>query len=218
MDKFTKISGTAAPLLLANINTDAISPMAAGRSAATDLGAMLFANWRYDADGREKPDFVLNQLPFRHSSILVGGTNFGCGSSRERAVWSLMRFGLRCIIAPSFGEIFHENALQNGLLPDVLPAEEITFPYLGTMSFYMPRERRQEGLRRWGFECACAACGGGEEGERHERRRAMLLRNQLLLQGFRKGRGEDVGRALGWALELVVGLEEEGAGKEVARA
>lgn len=124
MDKFTKISGTAAPLLLANINTDAISPMAAGRSAATDLGAMLFANWRYDADGREKPDFVLNQLPFRHSSILVGGTNFGCGSSRERAVWSLMRFGLRCIIAPSFGEIFHENALQNGLLPVVLPAEE----------------------------------------------------------------------------------------------
>ena len=101
---------------------------------------------------------------------------------------------------------------------DVLPAEEITFPYLGTMSFYMPRERRQEGLRRWGFECACAACGGGEEGERHERRRAMLLRNQLLLQGFRKGRGEDVGRALGWALELVVGLEEERAGKEVARA
>ena len=101
---------------------------------------------------------------------------------------------------------------------DVLPAEEITFPYLGTMSFYMPRERRQEGLRRWGFECACAACGGGEEGERHERRRAMLLRNQLLLQGFRKRRGEDVGRALGWALELVVGLEEEGAGKEVARA
>jgi SET domain len=101
---------------------------------------------------------------------------------------------------------------------DVLPAEEITFPYLGTMSFYMPRERWQEGLRRWGFECACAACGGGEEGERHERRRAMLLRNQLLLQRFRKGRGEDVGRALGWALELVVGLEEEGAGKEVARA
>jgi len=101
---------------------------------------------------------------------------------------------------------------------DVLPAEEITFPYLGATSFYMPRERRQEGLRRWGFECACAACGGGEEGERHERWRAMLLRNQLLLQGFRKGRGEDVGRALGWALELVVGLEEEGAGKEVARA
>ena len=101
---------------------------------------------------------------------------------------------------------------------DVLPGEEITFPYLGATSFYMPRERRQEGLRRWGFECVCAACGGGEEGERHERRRAMLLRNQLLLQGFRKGRGEDVGRALGWALELVVGLEEERAGKEVARA
>ena len=101
---------------------------------------------------------------------------------------------------------------------DVLPVEEITFSYLGATSFYMSREGRQEGLRRWGFECACAACGGGEEGERHERRRAMLLRNQLLLQGFRKGRGEDVGRALGLALELVVGLEEEGAGKEVARA
>jgi len=124
MEKFTTVSGTAAPLLLSNINTDAISPMAAGRSAATDLGAMLFANWRYDAEGREQPDFVLNRPPFRHSVILVAGTNFGCGSSRERAVWSLMRFGLRCIIAPSFGEIFHENALQNGLLPVALPAAE----------------------------------------------------------------------------------------------
>lgn len=124
MQAFTVIRGIAAPMPLSDINTDAMSPMAAGRSTATDLGAMLFANWRYDAAGREIADFVLNREPFRKSIILVAGTNFGCGSSRERAVWALMRFGLRCVIAPSFGEIFHENALQNGLLPVVLPAAE----------------------------------------------------------------------------------------------
>jgi 3-isopropylmalate/(R)-2-methylmalate dehydratase small subunit len=124
MEKFTVLRGIAAPMLLANINTDAISPVAAGLSAKTDLGAMLFANWRYDLAGQEKPDFILNRPPFRDSKILVAGANFGCGSSRERAVWALMRFGITCVIAPSFGEIFHDNAFQNGLLPVVLPAAD----------------------------------------------------------------------------------------------
>jgi 3-isopropylmalate/(R)-2-methylmalate dehydratase small subunit len=124
MEKFTILSGVAAPMPLANVNTDAITPASAGQSITTDLGAMLFANWRYDATGTEKPDFVLNQPRFRASKILVGGANFGCGSSRERAVWSLMRFGIRCVIAPSFGEIFHENCFQNGLLPVRLAAAD----------------------------------------------------------------------------------------------
>ncbi len=124
MEKFTILRGIAAPMMLANINTDAISPVAAGLSAKTDLGAMLFANWRYDLAGKEKPDFILNRPPFRDSRILVTGANFGCGSSRERAVWALMRFGIGCVIAPSFGEIFHDNAFQNGLLPVVLAAAE----------------------------------------------------------------------------------------------
>jgi 3-isopropylmalate/(R)-2-methylmalate dehydratase small subunit len=124
MEKFTVLRGIAAPMPLANINTDAISPSSAGQSVSVDLGAMLFANWRYVAGGAENPGFVLNQARFRQSKILVGGTNFGCGSSRERAVWALISFGIRCVVAPSFGEIFQENCFQNGLLPVTLPAAE----------------------------------------------------------------------------------------------
>ena len=124
MQAFTTVTGIAAPLLLPNINTDAMSPMIAGRSLAADLGKLLFANWRYAPDGTELPDFILNKPPFRDSKILIAGPNFGCGSSRERAVWALMRFGIRCVIAPSFADIFYDNAFQNGLLPLVLSAAE----------------------------------------------------------------------------------------------
>jgi 3-isopropylmalate/(R)-2-methylmalate dehydratase small subunit len=124
MQAFSTVTGVAAPMMLANINTDAITPMIAGRSVSADIGALLFANWRYDADGRELPDFILNKPPFRDSKFLIAGPNFGCGSSRERAVWALMRFGIRCVIAPSFADIFYDNAFQNGLLPLVLPAAE----------------------------------------------------------------------------------------------
>lgn len=117
MDKFTTLEGIAAPLIVPNVTTDALSPSAANRSAATDLGAMLFADWRYELDGSEKPDFVLNREPFRHAKILVGGANFGCGSSRERAVWALAKFGIRCVIAPGFADIFRSNCFQNGVLP-----------------------------------------------------------------------------------------------------
>jgi len=124
MQPFTIVRGVAAPMPIHNIDTDAITPSAAGRSAASDLGAMLFNNSRYQPDGSENPDFVLNQLKYRHSQILVAGRNFGCGSSRERAVWALQKFGIRCVIAPSFADIFYSNSLQNGLLPVILPLPE----------------------------------------------------------------------------------------------
>ena len=121
MQPFTILSGVAAPMPRENIDTDAITPSAAGKSAAADLGAMLFNNSRYHLDGTENPDFILNQPKYRHSQILVAGRNFGCGSSRERAVWALQKFGIRCVIAPSFADIFYDNAFQNGLLPVILP-------------------------------------------------------------------------------------------------
>jgi 3-isopropylmalate/(R)-2-methylmalate dehydratase small subunit len=123
MQPFTTVSGIVAPLMLPNIPTDAMSPMIAGRSVSADLGALLFANWRYRADGSEIPEFILNKPQFRQSKILLAGPNFGCGSSRERAVWALMRFGIRVVIAPSFADIFYDNAFQNGLLPIMLAAE-----------------------------------------------------------------------------------------------
>ena len=120
MEPFTTLTGIAAPMLMTDINTDAITPMAAGRSTSADLGKMLFNNWRYTLDGAEIPEFILNRKPYREAQIIVAGPNFGCGSSRERAVWSLMKFGIRCVIAPSFADIFRENSYQNGLLPVVL--------------------------------------------------------------------------------------------------
>lgn len=120
MEKFTRLQGVAAPLMRANIDTGAIIAPIYMLSRSIDLGQKLFANWRYEPDGAEKPDFVLNQPRYRKSAILIAGPNFGCGSSREGAVWALMRFGIRCVIAPSFGEIFFSNACQNGLLPVTL--------------------------------------------------------------------------------------------------
>ena len=124
MEPFTVVKGIAAPMMMPNINTDAITPMAAGRSTSVDLGKLMFANWRYMLDGAEIPEFILNRPPFRHSKILVAGANFGCGSSRERAVWALMRFGIRCVVAPSFADIFRDNSYQNGLLPVVIGADD----------------------------------------------------------------------------------------------
>ncbi len=124
MQAFTVLRGACAPMLQENIDTDAITPSAAGKSTSTDLGKMLFNNARYHLDGSEIPDFVLNQPRYRQSKILVAGRNFGCGSSRERAVWALLSFGIRCVIAPSFADIFNDNAFQNGLLPVVLPEED----------------------------------------------------------------------------------------------
>jgi 3-isopropylmalate/(R)-2-methylmalate dehydratase small subunit len=126
-EPFLAFRGAAAPLLRANIDTDTISPgsrpansttkSSFGERGSTTLAADLFANWRYDAEGNEDPNFVLNRAEFRNAKILLAGRNFGCGSSRESAVWMLKEWGLRCIVAPSFGEIFYGSCFKNGILP-----------------------------------------------------------------------------------------------------
>ncbi len=124
MRKFTVLRGVAAPLLRANIDTDAIIPSREMKLVSKKgLGVGLFAGWRYTvAGGREpNPDFVLNRPEYADATILLSGRNFGCGSSREHAVWALSEYGIRAVIAPSFGVIFHGNCERNGILPVVLP-------------------------------------------------------------------------------------------------
>jgi 3-isopropylmalate dehydratase small subunit len=126
MDPFTVHTGTAAPLLRANIDTDLIIPKQFLKTLVrSGLGKHLFHEVRYDAAGLEVPEFVLNREPYRSASILLAGVNFGCGSSREHAPWALKDFGIRAILAPSFADIFYNNCFANGLLPAVLPAEQI---------------------------------------------------------------------------------------------
>lgn len=118
MDAFIVVSGTAASLPLANIDTDVIIPIARlTQLRAAELGRYAFEALRYLSDGSENPEFPLNKVPYRGSAILVAGANFGCGSSREAAVWALKSYGLRCVIAASFGDIFYDNCFKNGILP-----------------------------------------------------------------------------------------------------
>jgi len=126
MEKFTVLTGIAAPLPLINVDTDKIIPARHLKSVArAGFGKFLFEPLRFRPDGSENPDFVLNKPAYRHAQILVAGANFGCGSSREHAPWALHDFGIRCVIAPSFADIFHNNCFQNGLLPIKLPEETI---------------------------------------------------------------------------------------------
>jgi len=117
VDAFTVVRGPAAPLLLPDVNTDVISPAHSGKGS---MALSAFAPMRYLPDGNDDPSFVLNQEPFRGAPILLAAQNFGCGSSRESAVWSLRAIGIRCVIATSFGDIFFGNCFQNGVLPIVL--------------------------------------------------------------------------------------------------
>ena len=126
MDKFTKLTGIAAPMPLINVDTDMIIPKQFLKTIKrSGLGVNLFDEMRYDGDGNEIPDFVLNKPAYRNAEILVAGDNFGCGSSREHAPWALLDFGIRCVIAPSFADIFFNNCFKNGILPIVLPQEEV---------------------------------------------------------------------------------------------
>jgi 3-isopropylmalate/(R)-2-methylmalate dehydratase small subunit len=124
MEAFTTLTAIAAPMPLANVDTDKIIPSRFLKTIKrTGLGVHLFDTLRYDATGAERPDFVLNTEPYRKAELLIAHENFGCGSSREHAPWALLDFGIRCVIAPSFADIFHTNCFKNGILPIRLPRE-----------------------------------------------------------------------------------------------
>jgi 3-isopropylmalate/(R)-2-methylmalate dehydratase small subunit len=126
MEKFTTLTGVAAPLPMINVDTDMIIPKQFLKTIKrTGLGKHLFEEMRFTPEGEERPDFVLNQPAYRKASILVTGDNFGCGSSREHAPWALLDFGIRCVIAPSFADIFFNNCFKNGILPIRLPQQQV---------------------------------------------------------------------------------------------
>ncbi|MDJ0993522.1 MAG: 3-isopropylmalate dehydratase small subunit [Dinoroseobacter sp.] len=126
MDKFETLTGVAAPMPLVNIDTDMIIPKQFLKTIKrSGLGVNLFDEMRYDDDGNEIPDFVLNQPAYRSAEILVAGDNFGCGSSREHAPWALKDFGIKSVISTSFADIFYNNCFKNGILPIVLPQEQV---------------------------------------------------------------------------------------------
>ena len=126
MNKFDKLSGIAAPMPMVNIDTDMIIPKQFLKTIKrSGLGVNLFDEMRYDRDGNEVPDFVLNKPQYRDAQILVAGDNFGCGSSREHAPWAIADFGITCVIAPSFADIFYNNCFKNGILPIALPQEVV---------------------------------------------------------------------------------------------
>lgn len=126
MEKFVTLSGIAAPLRMINVDTDIIIPKQFLRTIKrTGLGKHAFNDIRYHEDGSEKTDFVLNKEPYRNASILIAGENFGCGSSREHAPWAILDFGIRCVIAESFADIFFNNSFKNGILPIRLPREQV---------------------------------------------------------------------------------------------
>ncbi len=126
MQKFTKLTGVAAPLPIVNVDTDMIIPKDYLKTIKrTGLGVGLFAEMRYKDDGSENPDFVLNKPAWRKAEILVAGDNFGCGSSREHAPWALLDFGIKCVISTSFADIFYNNCFKNGILPITVSPEDL---------------------------------------------------------------------------------------------
>jgi 3-isopropylmalate/(R)-2-methylmalate dehydratase small subunit len=126
MEKFTVLEGVAAPLKMINVDTDKIIPKQYLKTIKrTGLGKGLFAELRYNVDGTENPDFVLNKPAYRNAKILVSGDNFGCGSSREHAPWALLDFGIRCVISTSFADIFYNNCFKNGVLPVKVKTQDL---------------------------------------------------------------------------------------------
>ena len=126
MEPFNKLTGVAAPLPMINVDTDKIIPKQFLKTIKrTGLGAHLFDEMRFTTDGAEIPDFVLNQPAYRQAEVLIAGDNFGCGSSREHAPWALLDFGIRCVIAPGYADIFYNNCFKNGILPIILPKEQV---------------------------------------------------------------------------------------------
>ena len=155
MEPFTTLTGIAAPLLRSNIDTDLIIPKQFLTTLVrSGLGRNLFHEVRYDSEGRERPDFILNQAPYRQASILLAGPNFGCGSSREHAPWALKDFGIRAILAPSFADIFYTNCFANGLLPVALPmaAIEALAAVQGPLTVDLPAQQVRGGTLTFAFD------------------------------------------------------------------
>ena len=161
MDKFTAFAATAAPYLKPNVDTDLIIRVErCARTPRAELGRYAFEMVRFLPDGADNPEFVLNQAPFRGAQILLGGENFGCGSSREMAVWAIAGLGMRCVIAPSFGEIFFGNCLQNGLLPVRLSRDVVermggamlVDPSRGVLTVDLARQKVVWGDEEFAFE------------------------------------------------------------------
>lgn len=155
MEPFTTLTGIAAPLLRSHIDTDLIIPKQFLTTLVrSGLGRHLFHELRYDAEGRERANFVLNQAPYRQASILLAGPNFGCGSSREHAPWALKDFGIRAILAPSFADIFFTNCFANGLLPLQLPMEtlETLASMEGPLTVDLPAQQVRGGRHTFPFE------------------------------------------------------------------
>ena len=155
MTPFTTLTGIAAPLLRSNIDTDLIIPKQFLTTLVrSGLGRHLFHEIRYDTEGLERPDFVLNRTPYRTAAILLAGPNFGCGSSREHAPWALKDFGIRAILAPSFADIFHTNCFANGLLPVPLPMTAIKAlaAVKGPLTVDLPAQQVRGGGRTYTFD------------------------------------------------------------------
>ena len=155
MEPFTTLTGIAAPLLRANIDTDLIIPKQFLTTLVrSGLGRNLFHEARYDSEGHERPDFILNQIPYRQASILLAGPNFGCGSSREHAPWALKDFGIRAILAPSFADIFYTNCFANGLLPVQLPmaAIEVLATVADPLTVDLPAQQVRGGGHTFPFD------------------------------------------------------------------
>ncbi|MDE0271708.1 MAG: 3-isopropylmalate dehydratase small subunit [Gammaproteobacteria bacterium] len=162
MEPLTRLRGIAAPLPIDNVDTDAIVPSRETQSVSrTGYAEKLFANWRYKAGTRiVNPDFVLNNKPFDQAVFLVAGANFGCGSSREAAVWSLKQFGIRCVLAESYGAIFHNNCIRNSLLPVALAKREVAEilahieanPEAPVVSLDLVERMVSAGASRFGFD------------------------------------------------------------------
>src|ERR687885_591986 len=156
MEKFTVLTGVAAPLPMVNVDTDKIIPKQFLKTIKrTGLGSALFYEMRFDEEGNENPDFVLNKPAYRNASILVAGENFGCGSSREHAPWALLDFGIRCVIAPSFADIFYNNCFKNGILPVRLKPEEVDYLFKNEdldLTIDLPRQVITAEMRHMNFE------------------------------------------------------------------
>ncbi|WP_243383087.1 3-isopropylmalate dehydratase small subunit [Geothrix alkalitolerans] len=155
MKAFTTLTGIAAPFLRANVDTDLIIPKQFLTTLVrSGLGRHLFHEIRYSPEGKELPDFLLNREPYRQATILLSGPNFGCGSSREHAPWALLDFGIRCVVAPSFADIFFNNCFANGILPVVLPVEQIAqlAEAEGPLTVDLPAQTVSGGGRSFRFE------------------------------------------------------------------